>query len=498
MSDAIELRVLTGRHSGARAPVQGGERIGASDDCDLVLTDLGLGEDVFAWLQLRAGRWSLDAQAPEQPAESTAPSSELAHPLGAISYLGEQAVTVCAAHLPWQRAPLLREPATTRQVRAVEDDELLVNPLPKQVTDAAPTLPTSQDAVQAPDVEDLRIDPAVQVQPSNAVAKDRPSTSASSPRRLHKLVGVIALVLIAVLLALLWSVMAGGRKSPIPEANASMAPVVDIARQQQWIKDAQLAIARVDPALRLKVDALPSGGVRVSGWVGDVSQLDQLAEGLAALRPLPQMAVRTASDLRDDMMDAAGSEVRNPGFEFIGAGQVKATGLVQDVPERDRLLALVRARMPEGMEIVDGLRVASEQGAALQSWLKSAGFPESTAKWEDGQMRIAVNLAAPDRGRFENLLARKDIPLTGIPFSLQVNEIAVRAAAAQAPAALIHASAAPQPIRMRSVVSGPAPYVVLMDGTRLQPGGQRGGWTLVSVDSDRIVFKGPQTLMVAR
>ena len=82
--------------------VRGGERIGVGDDCDLVLSDFQFGEDVVAWLQLRAGRWSLTSEQP-QPTDSDealdAPTG--GNPLGGIAVLGDVALTVCAPELPW-------------------------------------------------------------------------------------------------------------------------------------------------------------------------------------------------------------------------------------------------------------------------------------------------------------------------------------------------------------------------------------------------------------
>ena len=71
-------------------------------------------------------------------------------------------------------------------------------------------------------------------------------------------------------------------------------------------------------------------------------------------------------------------------------------------------------------------------------------------------------------------------------------------AVADAPARPVHASAAPLPFRIRGVVGGAVPYVVLGDGSKLQPGGRRDGWRLVAVESDRLVFDGPRSLVVLR
>lgn len=496
MSQEIELRVLTGHHSGARAVVHGGERIGATDDCDLVLTDLGLGNDAIVWLNLRSGHWSFDTQMPELSSESSAQTEALAHPLGAIAYLGEQAVMVCEVNRPWSPALQTHQHESStldsdaqEPVYAIPELKKEVHLLQKKATQAEVAEIKELDGEICSLPDELRLQ-------ATGIAEHQPATGAVS--KAHKMVLLTVTLLIFMLLALAWGVSAGrGNVVPLP-ANAPEAPMLDSARQQQLLRDAQLAIARVDPALRLKTEVLSQDGVRVSGWVADVNQLDRLAESLATLRPLPQLAVRTASDLRDDMMDAAGSEVRNPAFEFMGAGRVKVSGLVQNAAERDRVLTAVRGRVPEDMEIISGLRIAAEQGPAMIEWFKRMGFHEVTADWREEQMHIAVDIARADRGRLEDLLLRKNIPLTEIPFLLKVTEVAGYMVAVPSAVELVHASAAPSPIRMRSVVGGDVPYVVLLDGTRLQPGGQRGGWTLEAVESDRIVFKGPRTLVVAR
>lgn len=253
----------------------------------------------------------------------------------------------------------------------------------------------------------------------------------------------------------------------------------------------------MDPALRLRVEALPEGGARVSGWVADIAHLDRLADGLAEIRPVPALSVRTASDLIDDLVDAGGADAPALRFELLGEGRVRALGLVAALAERDKVLTLVRARVPPGIEIVDGLRVASEQGGAVRAWLHMAGFVGAEVHWDGEQMAIALDIGSQERARLESLLARPATPLSGIPFVLRAREVPGRAVAATS-ALPVHASAAPLPFRIRGVVGGVVPYVVLGDGAKLQPGGRRDGWRLVAVESDRLVFDGPRALVVLR
>ena len=212
---------------------------------------------------------------------------------------------------------------------------------------------------------------------------------------------------------------------------------------------------------------------------------------------LPALSVRTASDLIDDLVDAGGADAPALRFELLGEGRVRALGLVAALAERDKVLTLVRARVPPGIEIVDGLRVASEQGGAVRAWLHMAGFVGAEVHWDGEQMAIALDIGSQERARLESLLVRPATPLSGIPFVLRAREVTGRAVAATS-ALPVHASAAPLPFRIRGVVGGVVPYVVLGDGAKLQPGGRRDGWRLVAVESDRLVFDGPRALVVLR
>lgn len=496
MSEVAELRILTGCHAGARVPLAGGERLGPGDDCDLILTDLGLPADAGAWIQLATGRWWVRSEA--APDSGSADSVASVQPLsawvveqawGAVAYLGRVAMTVSLADAPWQKVPPGLEPASGATL-PIEPPESV--PLPSPAVDTLP-----QDAL---DLKDEAGAPNLAASAVDLMAHDGKVSSgpAPAPRRWQP-AWIIGAALVVLLLSVFWSLLQGqeATREP-PDTRAVTGPAdVDPALQQRLLRDIQLAIARVDPALRLRVEALPAGGARVSGWVADIAQLDRLAEGLAEIRPTPALSVRTASDLVDDLVDVGGLEAPSLRFELLGEGRVRALGLVMAPAERDKVLALVRARVPQGIEIVDGLRVASAQGGAVQEWLRTAGFAGADARWDGEQMVIGLDIGSLERARLESLLARPATPLSGIPFVLRAREVAGRAADALR-GVPVHASAAPLPFRIRGVVGGAAPYVVLGDGSKLQPGGRRAGWRLVTVEPDRLVFDGPRALVVLR
>lgn len=492
-----ELRVLSGCHAGARAALAGGERLGATEDCDLVLSDLGLPADASGWVGLAPGRWWVGSAPPEPTGAEAAGQTSSSHWVaenawGEAAYLGQVAITVSPADAPWQALPAglqASEPAQRAEepVAAAEPTET-----------APPLAADGGEAAEAP----LALAPApgapVSADESMGGGAAAPAGAGAAARRWHP-AWIVGAAFAALLLSVLWALLQGREAARVQaaeqQADASASGEATAQRQQRLLSEIQMAIARVDPTLRLRVELLPAGGARVSGWVADIAQLDRLADGLADIRPVPALSVRTAAELMDDLVDIGAADGPALRFELAGEGRVRALGLVPSAAEREKVLASVRARMPPGIDIVDGLRVASEQGGAVQDWLRTAGFAGAQALWDGDQMVIGLDIARQERARLEALLARPGTPLSGIPFVVRTREI-VRTP--PPPVARVHANAAPLPFRIRSVVSGPMPYVVLGDGSKLQPGGRRAGWRLVAVEPDRLVFDGPRALEVLR
>ena len=461
MTQSLELRVLSGCHEGARALVAGGERLGEAPSDDLVLTDVGSG--VGAWLVLEDGRWGLSSQ-PAAEAETAAQAA-----FGEVLYLGAQALTVSAPSAPWPSGLVGRPAAAARPAGAVTMGQ-------------AREVPTETAPARAP---------------APSVPRANAPSGTGFPLSGAKAMAVIGLAVIVMLLAVLWELFSDQTVNAKVRAAAlpASAPVV---ATPSAIRDVQIRIARVDPGWRLQVEAATDGRVKVSGWLSDVGQLDRLADALQEVRPPPELAVRTAADLLDDLAGAVNAEGDSYRFALLGAGRVRVSGLVMTAEQRDLVLQRLRERVPSGVEVVDGLTLAAAQGPQVTQWLKTHGFPDNEAQWRDGQMHMRVSLLAQERQRLESLLSRSSSPLAGIPFVLQAREVQAVAMPSAAPARLVHASKAPLPFKIRGVVGGANPYVVLGDGAKLQPGGRRQGWRLVAVESDRLVFDGPRRLMIER
>jgi type III secretion protein D len=462
----MELRILSGCHRGASLAIGAGEPllVGPEGDCDVLLNDCGLDAQGPLQVSWQGGLWYvLSARQAPQAGEAASPQLP-GVALGEVALLGQVHATVCAPHLEWRMfTPAAAQPpvdASPATAEAAQEDA---------PPDAAPAEEAlARAAVAAPPVSGR-----------GSVASQRLLPLA--------VVGVLSLAL----LGAGWVVW---RHAPAP---APAQPVSEIAvspqAQAKAVKDATLAIALADPGLRMAVTPHPQGGVTVSGWVENAEQFDRLAQALSSLRPLPRLAVRTAQEVFDALTDVGSGLGLNLRFAPMGAGKVQVRGVVLTPEAQQQTLAQLRARAPQGIEITDGLRVASLQGPEVRRWLGTQGLTATEARWDGEQLVLAVGVNPAQRGQLERLLAAAQTPLSDVPFVLQMHLLKEPAAARR-----LSFAEAGLPFGVRSVVGGATPYVVLADGAKLQPGGVRGGWRLAAIAPDHLVFDGPKRLEVSR
>ena len=125
----------------------------------------------------------------------------------------------------------------------------------------------------------------------------------------------------------------------------------------------------------------------------------------------------------------------------------------------------------------------------VQNALVAAGFEQARARWSGEEVIATVPIAPGSRARLENALVALTKQFAAVPLRI-VPEVIVPAAPEPVTAN------APYPIR--AVVSGPSPYLILPDGSRVQPGGSHAGWRLQSIDADVLVFDAPRRRVVRR
>jgi type III secretion protein D len=464
--DPLELRVLSGCHAGAHVEVADGMTVGRDESADIVLSDLdpALGT---ALLSLASdGRWSLGGDAQGVPARA-----------GAVRRIGGLSLSVSAARAAWP-------------VVAADEDEVA------SVVPVAPMAPTSETRPVAVAASAAPALAPVAVNPPRA--EGRFQKLARSP------LGIAAAVLAVALVGLAVSLGSASRPAPAASLPASAEPRT-AAAQQQLIKDVNLAVARVDPALRLQVTPMPDGRVSVAGWVGSSAEWDRIADALGGLRPMPVMRVREIGDLRDELRSRLGPQMRPLEFEGAGSGALRVKGLALSPADRERLLADLRAMMPAGVELLDGLELADRQAPAFAGMLRAAGFSDANAMWDGDQMVASLRLSTADRGRLEQVLGQFGKRFPGLMFTVDAQPAPIAGAPpvwAQAvrgaPGDAVPMSRAGLPFQVRSVAGGATPVVQLDDGTRLLVGGSIGNWRLAAVEPDYLVFDGPRRVAVLR
>ncbi len=478
----VQLRILSGCHQGASLALVPGQSVsvGSDDDCDVWLSDCGLAAGESVQVMWQQAQWSVlsgvqQAQAGEQGAAM--PSD---HALGAVALLGQVSATVCKTHVPWQA---FVPAAPQRQDRAAEAASPADADQPEPAADGT-AAGTANTTTVAPDLQQIA-----------SPSRENGAKPAWHQQLRSRQVAACCLALL--LLGAGWAVWRHAPASAsVQEPARDLLPaqaVLSPQAREKAVQDATLAIALVDPALRMRVASNAEGGATVSGWVDSVEQLDRLAQALSSLRPLPRLAVRTAAEVLDALSDAGSVHSMNLQFSLLGSGKVQAKGMVATPSTQQLLLAQLRERAPEGIEIIDGLKVASLQGPAVKSWLAAQGLAATRAEWDGEQLVLGVDVSAGQRVQLERLLAAAQTPLSGVPFLLQTRSIQAEAVRKR-----VQAGDAGLPFRIRSVVGGAAPYVVLADGAKLQPGGGHAGWRLVAVEPDHVVFDGPKRLEINR
>lgn len=461
---ALELRVLDGRHAGASAMAIDGLLLGTGDEADVILTDLAPDAALARLYLLEGGHWLLwpAADTPDDQARASAPHLGVARQWGGLS------LCVSAPHTDWPQA--LMPPSAPRppvQELAVPEQDA-----PAQRTGA-------QDAL----ADQTLATPPVAVPGGQAKVA---AVSVSADRRPSR--RWLFLILLAVLIALtLWF---WGRSSA-PVAGLSPAPVGPVdhtneARSQ--LPGLQLSIAQVDPALRLKLQPRPDGRVSVQGWVDTLAQFDRLADALARHQPQPVLQVRVASELQAELRALLTNRFPHLGFVPDGPGALRVEGIVANAAARGEALAAVREQLPRELTLTDGLRLAPELAPQVRSALVAAGFPDTQVQWDGQEMQVHVALLPNARGSLENALVSLAKRFQGLPLHVSVQSVQT----------LQQTERGPAPFAIRSVVSGQQPYLVLPDGSRLQPGGVHAGWRLQAIEADVLVFDAPRRLVVER
>lgn len=463
MSEALELRVLSGLHRDARCLVEDGSVLGADPACDIVLADDGMSPRA-ARVRIGAAGWDLaveDGQAGESA--GVPPGTPFNRPVP----LGPVWITVARRADPWAQAP---DAANDAVAQTAEPAAAIAAPATPPPAPAADTrTPATGAAALASSDEDRQLEQRLPLPPAQGRRRKRDSW----PMVLG-LAAVVLTILVAIGLALM------------PTSTATRAPQVDprLAAAEKSVGQISAVFDRMGLASRLHVSMSRDGTVTVSGWVRNAAEQDAVASALSQIWPMPAMRVSN----EDEVVRTARGALRafNVRYEprYEGDGRLNIAGIASSARERASALDALRAQLPGMTVLGNDIALTQQLSDTLSSQLVDAGLSGVTLAWKPDYLEIAPGALDDDQQtRLQELVD---------DFNKSYLGVAKLAAASAAPAA------DSVPFVIRSVVGGPQPFVVLEDGSKLLVGGVYRKYRLVAVENTRIIFEGPRTAIVTR
>lgn len=450
MSEALELRVLSGLHRDARCLVEDGSVLGADPACDIVLADDGLGP--------RAARVRIGASGWDLAVDDSQPGSPPGTPFNRPVPLGPVWITVARRSDPWAQVPDAANDALGGAL-AVPAGK------PAETPDSPPMPATPMPAAD----EDSQLERRLPLPPVQGRRRKRDSW----PMALG-LGAVLLTIVVAIALAL------------IPPSTAKRAPTPDprLAAAEKSMGQISAVFERMGLASRLHVALSRDGTVTVSGWVRNAAEQDAVAASLSQIWPMPAMRISN----EDEAVRTARAALRsfNVKYEpqYQGDGRLNIAGIASSARERASAMDALRAQLP-GMTVLGNDIVLTQQlSDTFSSQMVDAGLSGVTLAWKADYLDIAPGALEDDQlQRLQELVDDFNKHYLGVA--------RIAAASAAAPSDSV-------PFVIRSVVGGPQPFIVLEDGSKLLVGGVYRKYRLITVENTRIIFEGPRNAIVTR
>jgi type III secretion protein D len=290
------------------------------------------------------------------------------------------------------------------------------------------------------------------------------------------IVGLVTMIVaVVVAVAIIWLVPASPqpvRQNPRLAAERSLVPI-------------NAAIQRLGLTSRLQVALGQDGVVRVSGWVRNAAERDSVAAALAQVWPMPAMRISS----EQEAVSTANDVLRNFDIKYEprydGNGRLTVRGIADTAQNRAAALDAVRAQLP-GMAVMgNDIQLAPAVADDLATALADAGLGGIALAWRDRQLQAgASGLDDSQLTELEAVLAHFNATHLGV--------------ATIAPTSGQRQYADTVPFGIRSVVGGPAPFIVLDNGSKLLVGGTYKRYRLTAIEDKRLIFDGPRPAIVLR
>lgn len=447
-ADVLELRVLSGVHRHASAPVGEEALIGADLECDIVLADGGIAaraarirRDGLEWTLTPEDGGATQRRRPGEPVR-----------------LGPVWLTLAAADAPWIEPP---EEDDARQ----EDEAGREGDAP---CDAAGDTRDAQAADAAP--------PAIAAGPAPALPPRGPRKSREA---LYVYAGM-ALMLLLCVSGIVYIIQpqpaALAAADPMRRAIEESLPAIRQVLEQQGLTE------------RLTVGRRPDQSIIITGWLRDAAQQEAVAAAMARIWPMPALRLSNEAELRAIALNVLQAYPIRYDARYQGDGVLAIQGIAPDAEQRARAGDVLRAALPGVRMDLGAVMLAEEVSQRLAAAAAQAGLPEPRAQWNGARLEISPP-DDPDQARRLARLIEE--------FNPQHLRVAALLPAAPV-AAPRRAIATTVPFTIRSIMGGAQPFVVLGDGTKLVPGGTYRQYRLVSIENGKVTFDGPTYAVVSR
>ncbi|WP_454688935.1 type III secretion system inner membrane ring subunit SctD [Achromobacter aloeverae] len=441
-ADELELRILSGLHRGARAPVADAAWLGSDVDCDIVLSDPGM--------PARAGRihiagrsWRFDAE-PAPPATATAAATEPAlFALGVPLRVGPVWISVAPVAAAWPDLAGLAAPGDIPGI-----------------------------ATRAEEPAAGRADAAFH-------ADARPAGSGAPPcRKPYRRAAACAMM------ACIALVLAAGIRMFWTHSTANATPASPY--KMELDRAARQAAAALD-ALALASDAQvrqqDDGPVTVTGWVRNDAEYGQLAEALSRIQPRPAIKVEVATVQIRAAQNVLKDFLIRSHVQYLGSGRLTIQGIAATAERRTAAIQTLEAKLAGVTVETHGIALLSDVTARLKYAMNAVLLPNVPIAWADDALDI-------DTGKLDTRQLQVLSPLVAQFNKNNFNSVRPIPPPPDAPT-----PETTVPFRIASVVGGPHPWLLLGCGTKLMVGGTYANYRLESISKDKIVFKGPDALV---
>lgn len=444
----LELRVLTGTHAGARVLLPDAPQVlGSAEDCDLILCDDGIAPQHARLERLEDGSALLHVLDRDLPPIHIRP--------GQGAEVGQVRISVEEADAPWN-----------------EDVPIADQPPPPDV------LVLSEAAFEGGDEAEASRSP-VGTQEAQTPANHgaRPLAPPRPAGGVWVVMGAGVLLAAGVVSYMAWT--GAGRIAPTPEAGGINGSPAVMAQDA-----VEATIARLGLSDRVRVERKPGQVPMVHAGLLSPEDAEALGSALSRLDPRPGLRIMSQEDLQAAVVDALlrqSEAIERPlTSTYLGAGRFRVSGRVTDDGQRQTVLGHLATAVPDARGFDPALRTDQEASDAMLDDLRQHAALDIQGEWTLNQlaMRVRVN-DATEMARWERALLAVALD-HNLPFK----------ATLYGPGAQ-KAGEALAPPKVRSVIGGPSPYVVLADGSKIMLEGMVGNLKLVEITPRAAIFASP-------